>query len=134
MREAVVAALDSGALGSSDLVWAPGAQSWQPAASVIAATPDPLPVPPGASAYNAPDDRVMRALIPIGRSWWAIASGYLAFFVMIPFVGLAAIATGVLGILAIRKREGLHGMGRAVFGIVMGVLGTGFWVYLLLSM
>jgi hypothetical protein len=35
-----------------------------------------------------------------------------------------ALLTGILAVVDIRKHSEKHGMGRAVFGIVMGALGT----------
>src|SRR5262245_43635299 len=81
--------------------------------------PDPpRPKDPG-------DDLGMRLLLPVGRSGWAIVSGYLglfsfACFPMAPF----AFITGWLAIREMRRDPKKHGMGRAVFGIIMGVLGS----------
>ncbi len=70
----------------------------------------------------------MRLLLPVGRSGLAIAAGYLGLF---SFVILPAPICLVVSIMAIRDiRRSRHsgrpkyGMGRAVFGLVMGVLGT----------
>ncbi len=70
----------------------------------------------------------MRLLIPVGRSGWAIAAGYLGLF---SFVLIPAPISVIVSILAIRdiRRSKLtakvkHGMGRAIFGLVMGILGT----------
>lgn len=135
-REAVLVALDSGELSPSDFVWPPGVGAWQPATAAYEelSMPRPIPVPPGSVGYGGTDDRLIRALLPVGRSGWAIASGYLALGAMIPFFGIAAIITGILGIRAIKAREGLHGMGRAVFGIVVGTAATLMWVLILLLM
>lgn len=66
------------------------------------------------------DDPSMRFVMPIGCSGWAIASGYLGLvsvlFIPAPF----ALLTGILAIRDIRRNPKKHGMGRAVFGIVMG--------------
>jgi hypothetical protein len=64
-------------------------------------------------------------LMPVGRSGWAIAAGYAGlFFIVIgaPF----ALIFGIPGIREIRKSRSTDqpkfGMGRAIFGIVMGTL------------
>jgi hypothetical protein len=62
----------------------------------------------------------MRAILPIGRSGYAIAAGYLGIFSVIPFVGPVAILFGILAIRHIKKNPQRHGMGRAIFGIAMG--------------
>lgn len=82
---------------------------------------EPDPPPP----KDIGDDFGMRMLMPVGRSAWAIASGYLglisfACFPAAPF----AFVTGILAIREMRRNPKKHGMGRAVFGVVMGVIGT----------
>jgi hypothetical protein len=65
-------------------------------------------------------------LIPIGRSGWAIAAGYLALFSILPFIGLpfslGAVMTGILAIRSIQQHSKLTGLGRAWFGVIMGSL------------
>ena len=70
------------------------------------------------------DDRLMRALLPVGRSGWAIAAGYLGLFSLLFIPAPLAILTGIIGIIDIKRHPHRHGMGRCVFGIVMGVVGT----------
>lgn len=70
----------------------------------------------------------MRMLIPVGRSGWAIAAGYLGLFSFLILPAPIALITGILAIRDIRSHPDRHGMGRAIFGIVMGVLGTGFLI------
>jgi hypothetical protein len=78
-------------------------------------------LPDGESA-----DLVTKMLLPVGRSGWAIAAGYLGLLSCFPFVGLvfgiAAVLTGLKGRQEIRGNPGLGGTGRAVFGIVLGGL------------
>ena len=70
----------------------------------------------------------MRLLIPVGRSFWAIAAGYLALFSVLLVFAPPALICGLVAIADIRKSKlgpnPKHGMGRAIFGIVMGALGT----------
>ncbi|MGH7339673.1 MAG: hypothetical protein ACREKH_04215 [Candidatus Rokuibacteriota bacterium] len=70
------------------------------------------------------DDPVMRALLPVGRSGWAIAAGYLGLFSLLVIFAPLALLTGIIGIIDIRRHPHRHGMGRCIFGIVMGGLGT----------
>jgi hypothetical protein len=74
-------------------------------------------------------DAGIRMLLPVGRSAWAVASGYLGLlsvlFIFAPF----AVATGVIAILEIRKDPNKHGMGRAIFGIIMGAFFTLFFLF-----
>lgn len=62
----------------------------------------------------------LRMILPIGRSAWAIAAGYLGLFsVLVVFAPFALIA-GVLGLREIKRKPELMGRGRAWFGVVMG--------------
>jgi hypothetical protein len=70
------------------------------------------------------DDPVARALLPVGRSGWAIAAGYLALFSVLLIPAPFALVAGVLAVRDIRRNPSKHGLGRAWFGIVMGLLGS----------
>lgn len=74
------------------------------------------------------DDVGMRMLLPVGRSGWAIAAGYLGLFSVTLFLAPIAIIVSVVAIISIRKSVATskvkRGMGRAVFGLVMGLVGT----------
>ncbi len=79
----------------------------------------------------------MRLLLPVGRSMWAIIAGYLGLFSVLLVFAPGALICGVLAVSDIKKsRNGptpKHGMGRAIFGIVMGVLGTIGLIVMLVS-
>lgn len=66
----------------------------------------------------------IRMLIPVGRSLWAIAAGYFGLFSFLILPAPLALLLGIVAILDIRNHPERHGMGRAIFGIVMGTLGT----------
>jgi len=70
------------------------------------------------------DSALLRMVVPIGRSWLAIAAGYLGLFAIVLIPAPLALSVGVLAVLDLRRHPQKHGMGRAIFGIVMGVLGT----------
>jgi hypothetical protein len=70
------------------------------------------------------EDPAMRMLLPVGRSGWAIASGYLGLISVLCFPAPFALLTGILAIREMNRNPKLHGMGRAIFGIIMGSLGT----------
>lgn len=78
--------------------------------------------PKNAQAISANEDAALRLLIPIGRSGWAIAAGYLGLLSLLPCFGVFAILIGIVAVLDIKKHPDKHGLGRAWFGIVMGVL------------
>ena len=75
-----------------------------------------------------------RMLLPVGRSGWAIAAGYLGLLSLFKCIPAApfAILTAVVAILDIRKNPKKHGMGRAVFGIVGPVLGIVAFIVLMI--
>lgn len=94
------------------------------------------------SSPTPADDAAVRLLIPVGRSGLAIAAGYLGLCSCIPIVGPLALLISIFAIIDIQKskRNGpvKYGMGRAVFGLAMGVFGCAillmflpFWLDLL---
>lgn len=74
----------------------------------------------------------LQYIIPIGRSIWAVAAGYLALIAIFAFPAPLALLCGIMGLLDIKKNPKKLGKPRAIFGIVMGTLGTALllWVYL----
>ncbi len=79
--------------------------------------------PPSAAA---PTDHgvAMRMLLPVGRSGWSIVAGYLGLFALIIFPAPLALVAGVLAFRDLKKHPEKHGRGRALFGLLMGILGT----------
>ena len=128
-----------GTLRPNDLVWRDGMPQWQPAqlATDFFATahqPPPLPpqfapAPPGLYPHPYPaqkplgEDAGVRMLLPVGRSGWAIAAGYLGLFSVLGCFAPFALIVSIIAIRDIRAHPDRHGMGRAVFGLVMGILG-----------
>lgn len=70
------------------------------------------------------DDPAMRLILPVGQSTWAIVSGYLGLFSVLCLPAPFALFTGIMAIREIRNNPKKHGWGRAIFGVVMGGLGT----------
>jgi hypothetical protein len=68
------------------------------------------------------DDPTMRMLLPVGRSGLAIAAGYAGLLSLMPLFAPIAIILGGLAIWDIRTHPGKRGMGRAIFGLVMGIV------------
>lgn len=66
--------------------------------------------------------------MPVGRSVWAIAAGYLGLFSFVLLPAPVSLVVSIIAIRDIRRSQGTakvkHGMGRAIFGLVMGGLGT----------
>ena len=83
----------------------------------------------GTTSSSGPSD-VTHWLLPVGRSWQSIVAGYLGLVSTLVFF-LAPFSIG-LGIWALRKaRTGGHGRGRAWLGIVGGLIGIAFGVWIL---
>jgi len=121
----------SGQLQPGDLVWQAGMPQWAPAGNVPGLFGDAIPpiaVPgyPGSLPPRADigQDAGIRMLIPVGRSGWAIAAGYLGLFSFVVLPAPIALVVALIAISDIRKHPEKHGMGRAIFGLVMGILGT----------
>ena len=63
----------------------------------------------------------IRLLLPVGRSIWAILAGYMGLFSLLVLPAPLAILLGIVAIIDIRKHPEKHGMGRAIFAIIMGI-------------
>jgi GYF domain 2 len=136
-RAEVFSRISRGMIQRTDLVWVEGMAQWQPAGQVSglfpASVPPPLPpidsIPFAAPAPYAPPPDLgqnagMRMLLPVGRSGWAIAAGYLGLFSVLLIFAPISVAVSIIAIRDIKKHPETHGMGRAVFGLVMGILGS----------
>jgi hypothetical protein len=63
-------------------------------------------------------------MLPVGRSWQSIVAGYLGLIALVAwFLGPVALGMGIWA-LARASRDGTHGRGRAIFGVVVGSLTT----------
>lgn len=65
-------------------------------------------------------DPAMRLVLPVGRSWLAIVAGYLGLVSILAFPAPLALLFGILAVVDIENHPEKHGMGRAIFRIVMG--------------
>ena len=75
----------------------------------------------------------MRLLIPVGRSPLAIVAGYLGLFSLLICVAPISLIVSIFAIRDLRRNPKSYGMGRAIFGLVMGILGTIVLVILLIA-
>lgn len=124
------AAANAGVLPPHTAVTQAGTGATQPAALVVRYTGAVAP-PPAAAPSN---DAAIRMLVPVGRSGWAIAAGYLGLvgWLLFPLAPVALICAE-LGRREIRSNEAKHGMGRVVVGYIGGALGLLLAAILLLS-
>jgi hypothetical protein len=72
----------------------------------------------------------MRMLMPVGRSGWAIAAGYAGLFGLTVILAPIALVLGIVAMVDLKRNPKKHGWGRAVFGTLIGVLGTGLLIAL----
>ncbi len=79
-------------------------------------------------------DAAMRMLLPVDRSGYAIAAGYLGLFSVLLVFAPFALLFGILGARDIKKNKDKHGMGRAIFGIIMGAIFTIPFIGLIFSL
>ena len=120
----------TGHLFPNDLACAAGGDSWQPLAGM-------MNLPPAGAVQNIGQNVGMRMILPVGRSGWAIAAGYLGLFAFVILPAPLALLISIIAIVDIRKHRNdpnpRHGMGRAVFGLITGTLGTVVLVAFLVS-
>lgn len=77
------------------------------------------PTPPAKLATEDP----LRFVVPLNPSGWAIAAGYLGLFSVLIVFAPFAIFAGIMALRDIQKNPGKTGKGRAIFGLIMGVVG-----------
>ncbi len=114
----------SGQVSPNDLFFRDGMRVAAPAHTI---QPFAAYFPPFLRAEAYPtrgSDPTLRWILPVGRSSWSIAAGYLGLFSILGVFGPLAILAGVLGLRQISRKPQLLGTGRAIFGIVAGVIGT----------
>lgn len=78
----------------------------------------------GAAASSGAEKAVVRMLLPVDRSGWAIAAGYAGLFCLIIVPGPLALILGGVALWHLKRNPKLHGLGRAWFGLVAGLLAT----------
>ncbi len=122
----------------TDLVWTTGMPQWVAAGSIEGLLParsanEPPPIPPPAPqpiGYFAPpshqpeDSLGTRMMLPVGRTGLSITAGYLGLLSLLPIFAPFALIVSMLAIRELRRKPHMHGMGRAIFGLIMGIIFT----------
>jgi hypothetical protein len=108
-----------------------GQSPFAPGAPIQPAYPPGGPYPPSRPLEDEPG---MRWLLPVGQSVWSIIAGYLGLFSVICFPAPLALLFGIIAVVHLRNNPRLSGWGRAIFGLVMGTIGTVFLVIMLFGM
>lgn len=67
-------------------------------------------------------DDGMQYVVPVNTNLLAILAGYAGLVSVLCFPAPFALVLGVLALRDLKKNPGQHGHGRAIFGIVMGVI------------
>lgn len=75
-------------------------------------------------AGSSGDDATMRALLPVGRTPLSIIAGYVGLLSFLVVPAPLALILGIVAVVDLKRQPGKHGLGRAIFAIVMGGLGT----------
>ncbi len=133
----------AGTVTRATLIWTDGMPQWAAAGTVAelfpGAAPPPVPAMPigYAQPYAAPPqqfDTTTRMLIPVGRSGWAIAAGYMGLFAVLVIFAPISLVLGIVALIHLKRRPDLHGKGRAIFGIVMGGLFSILFVFMVIAL
>jgi hypothetical protein len=75
----------------------------------------------------------MRLLLPVGRSGWAIAAGYAGLFAIVVLPAPLAVILSIIAMVDMKRHPEKHGMGRAIFGLTTGLLGTAGLIMLIVT-
>lgn len=67
--------------------------------------------------------------VPVGRTGLAIVAGYLGLLSIIPIFAPISLVVSIVALVKLKKTPGKLGRGRAIFGLIMGILGTSLLVY-----
>lgn len=78
-------------------------------------------------------DAAMRILLPVNRSGYSIAAGYLGLISILLIPAPFALLFGLLGARDIKSNSDKHGMGRAIFGIAMGSIFSILLLFFIIS-
>jgi hypothetical protein len=92
---------------------------------------------PGSAPAAAPDigqDAGMRLLLPVGRSGWAIAAGYLGLFSFLVIFAPIGLVVSIVAAMHLKKHPELHGWGRTIFGLIASGLMTVVLVIMIIAL
>lgn len=119
--KAIVAA---GGIRRHTRVWRPGA-----AAADVTRAGDFL-----AELGTQPTDANLVHVLPVGRSGWAIAAGYLGLFSIIPPVAYLGLGISIYAAVDLKRHPDKLGWGRVITGLVLCSLFTILWTVSLFAL
>lgn len=79
------------------------------------------------------DNAATRLLLPIKVSSLAFIAGYLGLFALVLVPAPLALVVGLAAIADLKRHPEMRGMGRAVFAVFMGAVGSAGLLYTLLT-
>ncbi len=91
--------------------------------------PQPVPTPLKTNQSND----IPSWLAPVNRTKMAIAAGYLGMFAILIFPAPISMLVGILALVGLKKHQEKIGKGRAWFGTIMGILGTGVIIWAIIA-
>lgn len=115
--EQMKALVAAGAIRRQTRVWRPGA-----AETDLTRAGDFL-----AELAVAPSDDHLVHLLPVRRSGWAIAAGYLGLFSIIPLVSYIGLAVSIYAARHLKRHPDKLGWGRVTTGLVLSGLFSILW-------
>jgi hypothetical protein len=83
-------------------------------------------------AAVADDNNELRHILPVGRSGWAIAAGYLGLFSLAPFICYFGVVVSIVAAIDLRRHPKKLGWGRVITGFVISVPMSLLYTWLLL--
>lgn len=115
--EQIKALVAAGGIRRQTRVWRPGA-----AATDLTRAGDFL-----AELATVPTDNHLVHLLPVNRSGWAIAAGYLGLFSIIPLVSYVGLGVSIYAARHLKRHPDKLGWGRVVTGLVLSGLFSILW-------
>ena len=125
--------LQTGILEKYDLYWHEGMLDWAPVASLrnnYANHPPEYTAPSHTTSKN--DSIILSGSESLAT--WSLVLGLLSIFCLGMLAGIPAIVCGHNAISNINKNPFLRGRGSAIAGLILGYLGTIFWLFFGISM
>lgn len=129
--------LQSGILEKHDLYWHEGMLDWAPVGSFIKQSapsqPEKTPEPPKikqSALYELPfhAQNTMQQSGSESLATWSLVLGLLGLLCLGMLAGIPAIVCGHLALSNINRNPMLQGRGSASAGLILGYLGTIFWI------
>jgi hypothetical protein len=132
--EQITQMIQSGILVKHDLYWHEGMLDWTPVATLIKSHPQTTEIhresavapPLSTMTYYPPNPTMQGGSEPLAT--WSLVLGLLGLFCLGMLAGIPAIVCGHLALSNMNRNPILQGRGSATAGLILGYLGTIFWI------